>query len=354
MLILGCWLGLSESVPAALVFGPPLNLGTPVNSSQPNFASSISADGLTLYLVGVGSGFEPNIYVATRTTPQSAFGAPQLLPGPVNTPNHYEVFPSVSSDGLELYFNDNLLPGFPQGALRPGGVGGGDIWRATRASVAEAFGQPVSLSINSPSFDLTPAISFDGLTLVFSSARPGGQGNTDLWMATRPSVADPFGAPSSLGPVVNSSANDGTPAFSPDGLTLFFSSDRPGGLGAFDLWMTTRASVSTPFSTPVNLGSPINGSSLELSPHTSSDFSTLYFSSFRPGGVGELDLWQAQIIPEPSAMALLRYGLLIAWAVCVSNRMTRRPHLERVAPTKWVRVVWQARDHVPKQAAAPS
>ena len=95
-----------------------------------------------------------------------------------------------------------------------------------------------------------------------------------------------FGVPINLGPAVNSSNNDGTPAFSPDGLTLFFSSDRPGGFGDLDLWMSTRASISDPFVLLVNLGSSINGSSLELSPHTSSDFSTLYFSSVSAGRPG--------------------------------------------------------------------
>ena len=57
-------------------------------------------------------------------------------------------------------------------------------------------------------------------------------------------------APENLGPIVNSSAFDGGPSISNDGLTLYFASERPGGLGEADLWVTTRPTISGPFGPP--------------------------------------------------------------------------------------------------------
>lgn len=63
-----------------------------------------------------------------------------------------------------------------------------------------------------------------------------------------------WSAPVNLGPVINSASSDQGPAISKDGLTLYFHSNRPGGLGAFDMWVSQRASVDDPWGAPVNLG----------------------------------------------------------------------------------------------------
>src|SRR5262245_26589540 len=95
------------------------------------------------------------------------------------------------------------------------------------------WGTPVNLggAINSAASDQHPALSKDGLSLYFTSDRPGGFGGLDLWVSQRESEEAPWGAPVNLGPTVNSGATDMAPAFSPDGHHLYFHSDRPGGLG---------------------------------------------------------------------------------------------------------------------------
>jgi Tol biopolymer transport system component len=100
-----------------------------------------------------------------------------------------------------------------------------------------------------------------------------------------------FGEPVNLGPVVNSSVNELTPCTSADGCTLYFSSNLPGTIGLSDIWITTRSTKDDPWTKPVHLGSPINTASYEWSPHISADGSTLYFHSDRPGGSGYMDLW---------------------------------------------------------------
>jgi Tol biopolymer transport system component len=93
-----------------------------------------------------------------------------------------------------------------------------------------------------------------------------------LWQST----------PTNLGPRVNSWAGDSAPGISADGLSLYFSSTRSGGRA--DLWVTTRATFSDPWDPPVVLGSTINSADTDDSPSISRDGLTLYFSSYRPGG----------------------------------------------------------------------
>lgn len=140
--------------------------------------------------------------------------------------------------------------------------------------------------------DEAQAITGDGLTLFYASKAPGGSGNLDIWMVTRPSRSSMnWSAPVNLGPAVNSPAIDTTPRLSPDGLSLYFSSTRPGGSGGYDVWVTSRSSPSGPFGTPVNLGSAVNSSANDYVADISADNRTLVFGSDRAGGLGFDDNW---------------------------------------------------------------
>ena len=104
----------------------------------------------------------------------------------------------------------------------------------------------------------------------------------------------PWGAPVSLGPVVNSPYNDQHPAISKDGLSLYISSDRPGGLGGMDIWVSHRGSVDDPWGTPENLGPNINSAGNDLAPTFTPDGHRLYFHSTGRGGCGLADLFVAR------------------------------------------------------------
>lgn len=96
--------------------------------------------------------------------------------------------------------------------------------------------------------------------------------------------------PVNLGPVVNSSVTDANAALSPDEHTLYFVSNRPGSLGATDIWASRRQCLECPWETPVNLGAPINSTAQDASPTLSADGRLLFFFSGRPGG-GGLDIY---------------------------------------------------------------
>ena len=190
--------------------------------------------------------------------------------------------PTISGDGLILIFESD----------RAGGLGQMDLWMCTRSSREAEFGEPVNLGgVNSPERDADPALSADGLILLFGSRRRGREQKMNLLMSTRTSVGDSFGEPVDLGPEVNSSANDYAPCLSADGLTMLFESDRNPGHGRSDLWQSSRPAIDQPFGPPVNLGSEINTPDREGSPHLTADGLTLWFVSDRTGTLGERDLW---------------------------------------------------------------
>ncbi|MHC4701822.1 MAG: TolB family protein, partial [Planctomycetota bacterium] len=201
----------------------PVNLGPIVNSSDGESSPSISADGLELYFSSDrpgGYGFD-DIYVMTRATTEDDWGQPVNL-GPIVNSSTSDIAPCISADGLELYFCE-------WGEPRPGGLGE-DLWVTTRATKDDEWGQPVNLAtVNSSSYEFTPEISSDGLELYFESDRPGGYGLDDLYVSTRATTKDEWGTPVNLGPTINGPLWEHCPTISADGLTLFFDIDFPTG-----------------------------------------------------------------------------------------------------------------------------
>ena len=282
-------------------FGEPVNLGEPINSSAHELTSEISDDGLTLLFARtdlfVGEA-NSDLWLATRTSPAGKWSEPKPLGPAVNSPA-FEASPSLSSDGLELYFADDFADlGFSR---RPGGLGKGDIWVTTRARINDDFGVPRNLGsvINSTSDDAAPDISSDGRTLFFHSRRGDGL-SAKIYVSTRTDISDPlgWGPPVKLGSAVNSDFA-AAPNLSHDGLTMFFASNRPGGFGAVDIWMTSRSDASDPmgWGRPENLGPNVNSSAPDYGPDISADSTTFRFSTERPGS-SATDIWEVPVTVE--------------------------------------------------------
>jgi Tol biopolymer transport system component len=236
--------------------------------------------GLELYFVSDRPGGEGtyDIWVSTRASKEDDWGAPSNLAA-INTPD-WQTSPCISADGLELYFND------------------WGLWVVRRATVSDPWGEPENdslININTSGVDSSPCLSSDGLSLFLFS-----WDETQLYVSTRPTRDDPWPEPVNLGPTVNGVNNtweDRDPAISTDGLVLFFSSNREGGYGSRDLWMTRRSTIDGPWSEPVNLGPTINIERSEYAPEISADGRSLLFCARRDGGHGDFDIWQASIDP---------------------------------------------------------
>ena len=330
LVILVLAFGLSAEVANAdFTFGTPTNLGPLVNSSVDDSAPSLSADGLSLFFHsarsgGYGSG---DIWVTTRATTNDPWEEPVNLGPTVNSSYHYWA-PCISADGLMLFFVSN----------QPGGYGSWDIWVTTRTTTDADWSAPVNLgpTVNSSAEEVFPRISPDGLQLYFSELevfRPGGYGGSDMWVTTRDTASDPWGTPVNLGPTVNSSSHDDAPFITADGLALFFNSTRPGAYGLPDIFVTRRATTDDDWDTPMNLWPTVNISYGENTPRISADGSTLYFFSKRPGGVGDLDIWQAPILP---VVDLNGDGIVDATDMCIMvDHWGTDEQLYDIGPMPW-------------------
>ena len=269
--------------PRFSAWSAPVNLGPPVNTAFIEQAASISRNGRSLYFhcgncqANIGGA---DLYVSQRESVDDSWGPPQNLGPTVNTTAN-EQAPRLSRDGRRLFFSSD----------RPGGFKGHDIYVSRRDDKRDDFAwqAPVNLGsgVNGIDDDQTPDPFEDHAThtsILFFGSGPIGVGATDIYS----SVLLPDGSYGPRAPVVelNSTSVDRQPAVRRDGLEIFFASDRPGTLGALDLWVATRASIADPWSTPVNVGPVVNGTQVDARPALSFEGTTLYFQSTRSGAVG--------------------------------------------------------------------
>ncbi|MBL8896900.1 MAG: hypothetical protein JNM84_04705 [Planctomycetes bacterium] len=168
---------------------------------------------------------------------QSGWSTPVLEPT-LNT-SASDTGPDLSYDGLTLH-----LASFSSGNW--------EIYEATRASRTAPFGAPVLVSaLSDPSTDSGAFLSADGLQLWFDSLRPGGFGGFDLWVATRPNTAAPWGAPTQ-DPVLSSTGSDASLSMTADGLEAYFLTTGHGAPNAPNnsIFRATRTSTALPFNAP--------------------------------------------------------------------------------------------------------
>ncbi|MCH7526782.1 MAG: PD40 domain-containing protein [Planctomycetes bacterium] len=273
-----------------ILWQPAVKLPYLINSVSDDYEPRLSADGTVLFFVRGKAGQDANIYVARRT-PQG-WSDPEPVAA-VNS-DYDDLGPEPSADGLSLYFYSD----------RPGGSGGYDLWVAhSRQYNAIDFSEPINLGpqVNSEYNDYGPALTPDGKMIYFSSNRPQGddegEPNPDAWPATLredlyhrdydlyvASITERgFGTAHPL-IELNSPHNEGAPAVSPAGDFVYFSSDRPGGEGGFDLYRSRR--LHGDHQPPTNLGLGINTAANELDPSLSLGGFGMHFSSDRVPDAG--------------------------------------------------------------------
>jgi len=153
---------------------------------------------------------------------------------------------------------------------RDGGAGAYDIWVSKHTS--GRWSTPTPASFNSAQRDFDPAFSADGRSLYFCSDRPGGLGGDDIYRVAV--TAEGFGRPEHLGAQVNSAGNEWAPMLSGDGSILLFSSDGRGGAGRFDLF-SARHVASDMFTSASPLPGDINTAADEFDATFLADGSTV-------------------------------------------------------------------------------
>lgn len=262
----------------------PTNVSS-VNTSFGESAPAISKNGLSLYFASnrPGSIDEADLWVAQRNSVDEPWGIAVNLA--VLNSDEFDQSPALSRDEHYLFFATN----------RPGGRGGLDIWVSHREQIHDALAwePPVPITeINSSVNDAGPTY-FENEggrpQLYFQSQRPGGAGQADIYVSEQGEDGT-WGIPQRVAEL-STPFQEQHPAIRFDGLEIVIQSNRPTSLG-FDLWVSTRASVADAWSEPVRIDN-VNSPQTDAQPYLSGDGMTLYFSSDRAGGAGGNDLWMS-------------------------------------------------------------
>lgn len=250
-----------------------------------------SPDGLSLYLASNRPGGKGglDIWMATRASTTAPWGAPQNLGEPVNSPADDFCPTPVGRNGLFFVSREAL----------PGACGQGDIY-FTHRNGAGAFVEPERLLCapagpNSELDEQGPSwVDVSGklrgrkvLYFSRSSVKPSIAG--EIFMSERQNGAR-FGPATAVTELNDMTANDIQPNVRSDGLEVVFSSSRSGGLGAQDIWVSTREALGDPWSAPVNVGAVVNTAAAETRPSLSRDGKQLLFGR-SPGPEGSGDIY---------------------------------------------------------------
>jgi len=273
----------------------PVNLGPSINSASSEMQLGIAPDGKSLYVTSnrAGGSGDADIWVSSRQ-PDGSWG-PVVNLGPTVNSSALDASPTLSIDGHYLYF----------ASRRSGGLGGLDCWRSHRADPSDDFAweTPENLgpSVNS-AFDDADCLpvgnqNANGEFWFTSLNRPAGKGGYDIYKSE-------IGADGSFGPAapvaeLNTTGRDTRLTLTGNGLTIYFTSNRAGGLGGIDIWTASRKTRNSPFCTPVNVAG-INSSADDRSPSITTNGMELYFTSTRAGGLGSDDAYVTKRAGGPS------------------------------------------------------
>lgn len=289
--------------------GSPVNMGPVINGAHREAEPSFVGDGGTMYFNCEDSDICVSHLIGTWN--EGRWTAPELLGAPIST-DYTEVEPWITAAGDTLYFNSSRP--FARGESLPGlsiyvdaigliamqfdtnlfaGLGQDDIWVShlqngvwsEARNLNDVSGEP---PVNTEFADHCLAFSADGNEAFWTSTRPGGFGGNDIWTSRR--VGGTWTPPENLGPNVNSAASEHHSMPSPDGRSLNVTSDRAGGFGGEDNYVTTRDTDGV-WGALVNVGPPINGPANDRCPVFTPDGTVLLFDSDRAGGFGGKDIW---------------------------------------------------------------
>ncbi len=167
-----------------------------------------------------------------------------------------------------------------------GGYGSADIFISRFVGGEWQTPQNMGSNVNSNGFESAPFLSHDERTLYFTSNDQGITGSMDVWSCP---LDDGVPGPKSKMPAINTSFIDCCPVLSADGNSMYICSDRSGGFGNLDVWVSNK--VGGAWQTPVNLGETVNSYGIDSPRWISDDGNTLIIDSTRPGGFGGADLW---------------------------------------------------------------
>ncbi|HYC87197.1 MAG TPA: hypothetical protein VEB86_18325, partial [Chryseosolibacter sp.] len=268
------------------------NIGHVINTEFHEYSPLLSSDGSTLIFTSNRSSdnekirnqtnFE-DIYITHRL--EGSWTQPQKI-SPNITNKYNDAAASLSHDGslLFLYYEE----------------GQGDIYVSRIENGEWTVPVPLNRNINSPhSWETSACVSADGKKLFFTSNRPGGFGELDIWMSELDENGE-WGKAVNLGPAINTPGHEDAPFIHADGVTLYFSSDGHPTMGSNDIFKSEWKDGA--WTKPANLGFPVNSIDYDGFFVLSEDKKTGYFSAMREYGLGNADIYMIKFLDPPPPM----------------------------------------------------
>lgn len=260
------------------------NAGTGINSPFPDYAPSVDAEGNMMVftsrrfgdnqseeLFGDGLPFE-DIYVSTLTD-SGEWQKAVNMKSPVNSSSH--------DSNLALSPDGNTM-------LTYTGLNEGDILISRRNAKGQ-WSRPAAMKwINSRYAEKSACFGRSEKEIFFSSDRPGSRGGLDIYYVYQ-NDRGYWERPMNLGELINTEGIEDAPFFDPRAGTLYYSSDGLVGIGGFDIWQSSYDSLNNTWSSPENLGMPINSTADDL--YFATDTKRVYFTSDRGDGLGDTDIY---------------------------------------------------------------
>jgi len=294
------------------------NIGA-VNTPYSEYTPFITADEHFLYFQsnrpgGVGESGDFDLWYAENEVTEGAprFRAAANVGLPVNS-GYFDGHPTLRklpSGDYEMYFASFGEDGRPGPQLT-------NLYYTIQRDGKWSVPEPV-VEINTDFHDRMPSISQDGHYLFFSSDRPGGFGRDDIWVSEYDFAAKRWGKPRNAGRTINTPSSEVTPAIHSDNITLYFSSDRAGGAGGYDVYVTQMLKDlatnggdnddESKWKRPSNLGLPYNSKFDDEYPTVVRNGNFMYFASNRENGQGSFDVYRARVpdFAKPEVVVTLK------------------------------------------------
>jgi len=267
------------------------NLNAPVNTEYPEYSPVVSLDGKSLYFTSRRpwengetdsyrdpklNNFPEDIYVSILE--RAEWVTPTRID--INNPQVNEATIAVSVDERRIYVYQDI-------------TGGGDIYYSDfKGNKFQLLEQVDLKGINSEYWETHCAVTPDGKNIYFVSERPGGYGGRDIYRLVK--LADgTWSEPINLGPTINTANDEESPFLAIDNKTMYFASNGPTSMGGFDIFVSVRDDQNV-WSTPINLGYPINSTGDDLFYTTTMNGYKGFLSSFRKNGNGEKDIYEIE------------------------------------------------------------
>ena len=276
----------------------PQKLPGAINSNMSEYIPALTVDGEQMIFTRRVNGQE-DLYIATLK--DGSFENIKELTE-INTPQNEGVH-TISADGNRIIFTACNR--------RKEGMGGCDLFTSYMTDEGWSIPRNMGPVINTATWEAQPSLTSDGRQLFWSSNRLHGAGGNDIWTSTRTDTSG-WNTPEPLSASINTEHNEESPFIHPDGKTLYFRSNRPVGMGDFDIYYARYNDTTRTWMPAVNIGYPINTEGAEGALSVSLDGNMAYFATDQNTGMDgnpkNLDIYQFELYHEarPQAVTFIK------------------------------------------------